>query len=168
MLAVIGGNPERFRPLVDLYRRALVQYRQPPDLPVGVHILGYAGASDDEAVDTQWPAWLTTFEGAARERGWRQPSRAQFDAEVAHGAMLVGSPETVAQRAAAVMRALDVDRVDLHYAPGPVPFEKRLETIELLGREVFPRVRELLATKPDSHAHIDETRDLNGVRIPVR
>lgn len=168
MLAIIGGNPERFRPLVDLYRRALVQYRQPADLPVGVHVLGYAAESDEKAVETQLPAWLATFEGAARERGWRRPTRDQFAAEVAHGAMFVGSPETVAQRMAAVMRALDVDRLDLHYAVGAVAFEKRLETIELLGREVFPRVRELLGAKAAGHPEFDGTSDTNGVKSPIR
>ena len=168
MLAVIGGGPERFRPLVDLYRRALAQYERPVDLPVGVHVLGYAGASDEEAAETQLPAWLAAFDSAARERGWRRPTRDQFDAEVAHGAMFVGSPETVAQRMAAVMRALDVDRLDLHYAIGPVPFERRLETIELLGREVFPRVRELLSVEAVSHAQVDRTSDPGDVKSPVR
>jgi probable LLM family oxidoreductase len=168
MLAVIGGSPERFRPLVDLYRRALVQYGQPADLPVGVHVLGYAGASDDEAVETQLPAWLTTFDRAARERGWRRPTRAQFDAEVTDGAMFVGSPETVAQRMAAVMRALDVDRLDLHYAVGPVPTQKRLESIERLGREVFPRVHELLRAEAATQVDGDGTGNLTDVRSPVR
>jgi probable LLM family oxidoreductase len=168
MLAIIGGDPERFRGLVELYRRALVQYGQAPDLPVGVHVLGYAAESDDEALETQLPAWLSTFERAARERGWRRPTREQFDAEVAHGAMFVGSPETVAQRMATVMQALDVDRLDLNYAVGPVPFEKRLETIELLGREVFPRVRELLPNKAASQAEIDATSDPGDVKSPVR
>jgi probable LLM family oxidoreductase len=168
MLAVIGGSPERFRPLVDLYRRALAQYGQPADLPVGLHILGYVAASDDEAVETQWPYWLEAFERGARERGWNRPTRAQFDAEVAHGAMLVGSADTVAQRTAAVMRALDVDRFDLHYAIGAVPFQRRLETIELLGRDVFPRVRELLAAEPASHEEAEGAGDLGGVRSPVR
>jgi probable LLM family oxidoreductase len=146
MLAVIGGRPERFRPLVDLYRRALAEYGHPTDLPVGLHTLGYVAATDEEAIETQWPYWLQTFDRASRERGWRQPTRAQFDAETAHGAMFVGSPETVAQRIAPVMRALDVDRIDLHYALGQVPAVQRRESIELLGRTVFPRVRELLAS----------------------
>jgi probable LLM family oxidoreductase len=169
MLAVIGGNPERFRPLVDLYRRALAEYGQPTHLPVGLHTLGYVAASDKEAVETQWPYWLESFDRASQERGWRRPTRAQFDAEVEHGSMFVGSPETVAQRTAQVMRALDVDRFHLHYAIGRVPFEKRLETIELLGREVFPRVRELLAADPANHHDVASTGDLRGgVRSPVR
>jgi probable LLM family oxidoreductase len=169
MLAVIGGNPERFRPLVDLYRRALAQYGQPDDLPVGVHVLGYVAASDEEAFETQYPYWLESFDRASQERGWRHPTRAQFDAEATQGAMFVGSPETVAQRTAQVMRALDLDRFDLHHAIGRVPFEERLQTIELLGREVFPRVRELLAAEPsDRHPDVPTVGGLDSVRSPVR
>jgi probable LLM family oxidoreductase len=169
MLAVIGGKPERFRPLVDLYRRALVEYGQPTDLPVGLHTLGYVGATDQEAVETQWPYWLESFDRASEERGWRRPTRAQFDGEVEHGAMFVGSPETVALRTAQVMRALDLDRFHLHYAIGRVPFEKRLQTIELLGQQVFPRVRELLAAQPANHHGADSSGDLlGGGKSPVR
>jgi alkanesulfonate monooxygenase SsuD/methylene tetrahydromethanopterin reductase-like flavin-dependent oxidoreductase (luciferase family) len=144
---VIGGHPERFRPLVDLYRRALAQYGR-PDLPVGLHTLGYVARTDEEAIETQWPHWLETFGRASSERGWRPPTRAQFDAEVDHGALFVGSPETVATRLASVMRTLDVERLGLHYAIGKVPYEERAESIRLLGTRVFPRVRELLAVAP--------------------
>jgi probable LLM family oxidoreductase len=168
MLAVIGGRPERFRPLVDLYRRGLAEYEHPTDLPVGLHTLGYVAATDEEAIDTQWPYWLETFDRASRERGWRPPTRAQFEAEVAHGAMFVGSAETVAQRLAAVMRALDVDRIDLHYAVGQVPAEQRRESIELLGREVFPRVRELLDADPGDHELPGGPAAPGDVASPVR
>jgi probable LLM family oxidoreductase len=168
MLAVIGGRPERFRPLVDLYRRALAEYGHPTDLPVGLHTLGYVAATDEEAIETQWPYWLQTFDRASRERGWRQPTRAQFDAETAHGAMFVGSPETVAQRIAPVMRALDVDRIDLHYALGQVPAAQRRESIELLGRKVFPRVRELLASDRGDHEVMAGSVAPGEVASPVR
>jgi probable LLM family oxidoreductase len=168
MLAVIGGRPERFRPLVDLYRRALAEYGHPTDLPVGLHTLGYVAATDEEAIETQWPYWLQTFDRASRERGWRQPTRAQFDAETAHGAMFVGSPETVAQRIAPVMRALDVDRIDLHYALGQVPAAQRRESIELLGRKVFPRVRELLASDRGDHELMAGYVAPGEVASPVR
>jgi probable LLM family oxidoreductase len=147
MLAVIGGRPERFRPLVDLYRRALAQDGK-PDLPVGLHTLAYVARTDEEAIETQWPHWLETFGRASRERGWRPPTRAQFEAEVEHGALFVGSPDTVATRLASVMRTLDVERLGLHYAIGKVPYEQRAQAIRLLGTEVFPRVRELLAAVP--------------------
>jgi probable LLM family oxidoreductase len=151
MLAVIGGRPERFRPLVDLYRRSLAESGQPNGLPVGLHTLAYVADTDEEAVETQWPHWLETFDRASRERGWRPPTRPQYDAEVAHGALFVGSPETVAQRLASTMRALDVERIGLHYAMGEVPARERRRSIELLGREVFPRVRELLDEEPVEH-----------------
>jgi alkanesulfonate monooxygenase SsuD/methylene tetrahydromethanopterin reductase-like flavin-dependent oxidoreductase (luciferase family) len=168
MLAVIGGRPERFRPLVDLYRRALAQYGHTASLPVGLHTLAYVADTDEDAIETQWPYWLETFERAAGERGWRPPSRPQYDSEVAHGAMFVGSPETVAQRLASVMRALDVERIGLHYAMGKIPEQQRRRSIELLGREVFPRVRRLLAAdrgEPDVPSRSSAPGD---VRSPVR
>jgi probable LLM family oxidoreductase len=168
MLAVIGGKPERFRPLVDLYRRALAEYGHATDLPIGLHTLSYVAPTDEEAIETQWPYWLETFDRAAGERGWRRPTRAQFDAEVADGALFVGSPETVAPRLAAAMRTLDVDRLGLHHAIGKVPAPLRRQSIELLGREVFPRVRELLAEDPGEHAQRVAAGALADVRSPVR
>jgi probable LLM family oxidoreductase len=168
MLAVIGGRPERFRPLVDLYRRALEEYGHPTDLPVGLHTLGYVAATDEEAIETQWPYWLKTFDRASRERGWRPPTRPQFDAEIAHGSMFVGSPETVAQRIAPVMRALDVDRIDLHYGVGQVPAGQRTQSIELLGRDVFPRVRELLKAGPAEREVLSGSAAPGDVASPVR
>jgi probable LLM family oxidoreductase len=147
MLAVIGGPPERFVPHVELYRRALEQYGQPA-LPVGLHSLGLVAATDAEAIEIQWPHYKQMFEQAARERGWPAPSYDHFLAEVDHGSMYVGSPATVARRIAAAMQALGVRRFDLHYAIGAVPYEQRLAAIELYGREVIPRVRELLAEAP--------------------
>jgi probable LLM family oxidoreductase len=148
MLAIIGGRPERFAPYVELYKRALEEQGQ-PELPIGVHSLGYVAPTDEEAMDIQWPYWKEQFEWAARERGWRPPTREQFDAEVAHGSMYVGSPETVAKRIAGVIRTLSLSRFDLLYAVGRVPHEQRMATIELYGREVIPRVRELLAAAPE-------------------
>ncbi|MEA2199394.1 MAG: hypothetical protein QOJ25_3445 [Solirubrobacteraceae bacterium] len=148
MLAVIGGNPKRFAAHVDLYKRALEQYGQPA-LPIGLHSLGFVAETDEEAIDIQWPYWKEQFEWAARERGWRRPTYEQFQSEVTHGSMYVGSPETVANKIADVARTLELSRFDLAYAVGRVPHEQRLSTIELYGREVIPRVRELLAADTD-------------------
>jgi probable LLM family oxidoreductase len=144
MLAIIGGNPERFAPYVELYKRALEQLDM-PTLPIGLHTLGFVADTDDEAIEVQWPYYKEQFESAARERGWRPPTYDHFLAEVDHGSMYVGSPETVANRIATVIRTLSLSRFDLHYAIGRIPHEQRLATIELFGREVIPRVRELLA-----------------------
>jgi probable LLM family oxidoreductase len=149
MLAIIGGRPERFAPYVELYTRALEQFGK-PQLPIGLHSLGFVGETDEEAIEIQWPYYKEQFDWAARERGWRPPTYEHFLAEVDHGSMYVGSPETVAQRIASVMRALSLSRFDLLYAVGRVPHEQRLATIELYGREVIPRVRELLAETPDA------------------
>jgi probable LLM family oxidoreductase len=147
MLAIIGGNPKRFAPYVDLYKRALEQYRQ-PEQPVGVHSLGFVAPTDEEAMEIQWPHYKEQFDRAALERGWRAPTYEQFLAEVDHGSMYVGSPETVASRIAAVARTLGLSRFDLAYAVGQVPHEQRMAAIELYGREVIPRVRELLGAAP--------------------
>src|SRR3954452_2591064 len=144
MLAVIAGSPERFAPYVELYQRALEQYSQ-PELPVGLHSLGFVADTDEEALEIQWPYYREQFEQAARERGWRPPTHEQFLAEVDHGSMYVGSPETVARRIAAVIHTLSLNRFDLHYAIGRVPHDQRMTTIELFGREVIPQVRELIA-----------------------
>jgi probable LLM family oxidoreductase len=160
MLAIIGGDPNRFAPYVDLYKRALEQYGQPA-LPVGVHSLGFVAPTDDEAMAIQWPHYKEQFDRAARERGWRPPTYEQFLAEVDHGSMYVGSPETVANRIAAVVRALGLSRFDLAYAVGRVPHSMRMSTIELYGREVVPRVRELLAA-PDASTDTEAVE--SGVR----
>jgi alkanesulfonate monooxygenase SsuD/methylene tetrahydromethanopterin reductase-like flavin-dependent oxidoreductase (luciferase family) len=100
--------------------------------------------TDAEAIEIQWPYYQEQFERAARERSWRPPTYEQFLAEVDHGSMYVGSPETVANRIAAVIRTLSLSRFDLHYAIGQIPHEQRMAMVELFGREVIPRVRELL------------------------
>jgi probable LLM family oxidoreductase len=149
MLAVIAGRPERFAPYVELYGRALQQQGQ-PDLPIGLHSLGFVADTDDEALEIQWPYYKEQFDWAASERGWRPPTYEQFLAEVDHGSMYVGSPETVANRIAATMKTLNLSRFDLLYAVGRIPHDQRIATIELYGREVIPRVRELLAATPEA------------------
>ena len=143
MLAIIGGNPSRFAPFVELYKRALDERGRPP-LPIGMHSPGFVAQTDEEAVETQWPYWEETLEAASRERGWARPTIGRFRDEVAGGSQYVGSPETVATKLAAVIRLLGLSRFDLAYATGRVPHEQRMATIELYGREVIPRVRELL------------------------
>jgi alkanesulfonate monooxygenase SsuD/methylene tetrahydromethanopterin reductase-like flavin-dependent oxidoreductase (luciferase family) len=147
MLAIIAGRPGRFAPHVALYKRALEQYGQ-PERPIGLHSLGFVAPTDREALEVQWPFYKEQFEWAARERGWRPPTYEQFLAEVDHGSMYVGSPDTVATRIADAVQTLGLSRFDLLYAVGRVPHEQRMATIELYGREVIPRVRELIAATP--------------------
>jgi probable LLM family oxidoreductase len=144
MLAIIGGNATRFRSYVDLYYHALAQRGVPP-LPVGVHSPGHIAETDAQAADEIWPAWRDMRNRIGAERGWGATSRAEFDREVAMGSLYVGAPETVARRIATTARALGLSRFDLKYSSGPLPHALMMRSIELYGREVIPRVRELLA-----------------------
>lgn len=146
VLAVIGGSPVRFAPLVDLYHQALRAQEQ-PTLPVAMHSPGHVAATDDRAREEHFAPQRDTFARIGRERGWGQPmSRAEYDAMCGpEGAYFVGSPETVAQKIAATMRTLGLSRFQLKYAVGALPHAARLESIRLYGTEVVPRVKELLA-----------------------
>jgi probable LLM family oxidoreductase len=143
MLAIIGGPPGRFLPHIELYKRSLDENGHPPR-PIGMHSLGYVARTDEEAVDIQWPHWKDTLEASSRERGWARPTINTFRAEIAGGSLYVGSPETVATNLAGAIRLLELRRFDLAYAVGRVPHEQRMAMIELYGRAVIPRVRQLL------------------------
>jgi probable LLM family oxidoreductase len=151
MLAVIGGPPIRFEPLVELYKRALDKYGH-QQLKIGMHSHGFVARTDEEAFETQWPHWAHVFENAAAERGWARPTKNRFQAEIDEGSLYLGSVETVANKIAWVIRLLGLSRFDLAYATGRVPHEQKMATIELYGREVIPRVRELLADTADEPA----------------
>jgi probable LLM family oxidoreductase len=147
-LAIIGGDPERFLPYVELYRRALAQFRQPTTLPVGVHSPGHIADTDVGAREELWPHYEVMRNRIGAERGWPPTSRTEFEREIAAGSLYVGSPETVARKIAATVRALGASRFDLKYSAGTLPHELMLRSIELYGREVIPRVRGLLADAP--------------------
>lgn len=144
MLAIIGGEPARFAPYVDLYHRALAQLGQ-PTLPIGVHSPGYIADSDEQAREELWPDNRIMRDRIGAERGWGPTTRAEFDAEADGGSLYVGSPETVARKIAATATALGIDRFDMKYSAGPLPHEKLMHSIELYGTKVIPMVRELLA-----------------------
>ena len=144
MLAIIGGPPSRFAPYADLYRRALSELSH-GELPVGVHAPGFVAATDREAREELFGHFKANRDRIGAERGWPPMTREQFEHDVEHGALHVGSPETVARKIAATVRQLGLARFDLKYANGTMPHEQLLETIRLYGSEVIPRVRELLA-----------------------
>jgi probable LLM family oxidoreductase len=148
-LAVIGGDPARFRPYVDLYHRALDEFGQEPQ-PVAVHAPGFIAATDAEAAETLWPHARTMLNRIGAERGWPPPTRDRFDADITGGAWHVGSPETVARKIARTVRALGIQRFDLKYSAGTLPHDLQMTTIHLYGTEVIPRVRELLAGAEDA------------------
>ncbi|MET8413130.1 LLM class flavin-dependent oxidoreductase [Streptomyces sp. NPDC005195] len=149
MLAVIGGRPQRFVGHVDLFHRALRQAGHDPQ-PIGQHSLGLIADTDEEATETWWEYWKPVVAQAAEERGFYKPTRERYAAEIDHGALFVGSPETVARKIARTARDLRLSRFDLKYDIMRLPRQARSRTIELLGREVAPLVRELL-TKESTH-----------------
>lgn len=144
MLAIIGGAARRFRPFVDLYRRANEEFGQ-PQAPIGIHSPGLIAATDKEAQERLFDHWMAGQRRIGAERGWSAPSPDQFLQEIQHGSLYVGSSDTVATKIADTIRALDIDRFTLKYANGPVSHEHNMETIRRYGEEVIPRVRELLA-----------------------
>lgn len=145
MLAIIGGEPARFAPYVDLYRRATAKLGTTAH-PVGMHSHGFIAPTDEEARETYFPGYKAMRDRIGAERGWPPMTRAQYDAEIAHGSLYVGAPETVAAKMAAAIGALDVGRFDFVYTGGgAMPASSRMRAVELYGTQVIPRVRELLA-----------------------
>ncbi|MEW5930590.1 MAG: LLM class flavin-dependent oxidoreductase [Gemmatimonadota bacterium] len=144
MLAIIGGSPRRFAPYVELFHRSLEE-RGAPVLPVGVHSPGYVAETDARARAEFWPPYREMRDRIGAERGWPPSGEAEFEREVEAGSLYVGSPETVARKIAATARALGIARFDMKYSAGPLAHGHLMRCIELYGREVVPRVRELLA-----------------------
>jgi probable LLM family oxidoreductase len=143
MLAIIGGDPRRFEPYVDLYKRAFAQLGRPMQ-PIGIHSPGYVADTDEQAREELWPDFKRMRDQIGRERGWPPMGRAEFDQEANRGSLYVGSPETVARKIAATIKALGLSRFQLKYSAGPLPHEKLMHGIELYGRVVIPMVREML------------------------
>lgn len=144
MLAIIGGDPKRFRPFVDLYHSALDQLGHEKK-PIGVHSPGYVADTDEQAREELWPNYKKMHDRIGAERGWPPTSRATFDSEADMGSLYVGSPETVARKIASTVKALGISRFQMKYSNGPLPHEKMMRSIELYGTRVVPMVRDLLA-----------------------
>jgi probable LLM family oxidoreductase len=148
-IAIIGGEPARFAPFTDLYRRALKEFDRPA-LPIAVHSPGFVADTDEEARESMYPHFQESRNRIGAERGWGPGTRAQYDAEVDDGALFVGAPETVARKIAKAVQDLGIQRFDLKYSNGAMPHPQLLHSIELFGTQVIPRVRELLAEAPVS------------------
>ncbi|MRH90882.1 LLM class flavin-dependent oxidoreductase [Nocardia sp. SYP-A9097] len=140
-IAIIGGQPARFKPLVELYHRALEQGGNEPQ-PVAVHAHGYVAETDEQAVADFYAPYARAMTGIGRERGWGPMTREQFAALRAQsGSLFVGTPDYVAGKIAAVRDDLGLDRFMLHTSVGTLPHKKVLRNIELLGEKVAPQVR---------------------------
>lgn len=147
-VAIIGGEPHRFRPMIDLYRESGRRAGHAPEsLDVAVHAIGYVAETDAKAADELWPAYAHTFGRIGRERGWAPMNRVSFQAQLGPlGAFVVGSP----QRAAAKLRHIDevlggVSRVSLMMSGGPIPHAGMMRSIDLLGTAVKPALAGQLA-----------------------
>jgi len=144
MLAIIGGRPARFAAYSQLFRRALDKFGHPA-LPVGVHSPGHVAATDAQAKAEFWPRWRDMITQVAAERGFAIPTEKSFDWDTGpDGSLYVGSPETVARKIAANLRVLEATRFDLKYGMPGFTHDQLMTNIELYGRQVVPRVRELI------------------------
>lgn len=143
MVAIIGGETHRFRPLIDLYREAGRRAgHAPEDLKVGLHSLGYVANTSKEAVEEFYPGYAETFTRIGKERGWPPVTKSHFDAQNGpRGALLVGSPEEVAEKILRHSEALGgIDRFTFQMDNAALTNEKLLHSISLIGQKVIPLV----------------------------
>ncbi|TYA12615.1 LLM class flavin-dependent oxidoreductase [Paenibacillus faecis] len=147
VLAIIGGRPTQFAPLVQLYKKAAAQAgHDPAKLPVASHSHGFVGEEAEQAADLFFPSTQASMNVIGRERGWGHYGRASLDAARSlEGALYVGDPDTVARKIIYLRKNVGITRFMLHCPLGTMPHEQVMRSIELLGTEVAPRVREEIA-----------------------
>src|ERR1700677_2809668 len=148
MVAIIGGEPHRFRPLIDLYRKAGARAGHAPEkLIVGLHSIGFLADTTEQAADDFYPGYAHTFTEIGKERGWPRTTRAQFDATRGPtGALLIGDAKTVAEKILYVNEALGgISRLTFQMGVSTVAHAKMMRAIEILGTQVAPVVRKELA-----------------------
>jgi len=159
MVAIIGGEPRRFRPLIDLYRETGKRFGYSPDrLRVGVHSLGYIARTTQEAIDDFFPGYARAVTSVAKERGWPAVTRADFDAQrTPEGALLVGNAEEVVEKIVRHSEALGgISRLTFQMNAASLPHAKLMQAIEAIGTRVVPALRERLA----------EESNLNETAVP--
>lgn len=147
VLAIIGGSPRQFAPLVDLYKRAAKEAGHDPNmLPVASHSHGFVGDDREEAANKFFPSTQYAMNKIGRERGWPPYTRETFDhARTLEGALYVGDPETVAKKIIHLRKTVGITRFMLHVPVGTMPHDDVMRAIELLGTKVAPIVREEVA-----------------------
>src|SRR5216117_613049 len=149
MVAIIGGEPHRFRPLIDRYREAgLGSGHSPDQLKIGIHSLGYVADSASKAANEFFPGYARSFSEIGKERGWPPVTRAHFDALLGPtGALIVGDPETVAEKILHMNDSLGgISRLTFQMSVAALPHAKLMRAIELLGTRLAPLVRKVLAS----------------------
>ncbi len=150
MVAIIGGETRRFRPLIDLYRETGKRFGHSPDrLRVGVHALGYIARTTQEAVDDFFPGYARAVASVAKERGWPAVTRAAFEAQrTPEGALLVGNAEEVVEKILRHSEALGgISRLTFQMNAASLPHAKLMKAIEAIGNRVVPAIRDRLAEK---------------------
>ena len=153
MVAIIGGEHRRFRPLVDLYRDAGRRAGHAPEqLTVGVHSIGFLADTTETAAEDFYPGYAHTFTEIGKERGWAPTTRAQFDAlRGPTGALVIGDAATVTTKLLRINEDLGgISRFTFQMGVSTLPHEKMLRAIEILGTQVKPRVRSALRPAPAS------------------
>lgn len=151
MVAIIGGETRRFRPLVDLYREAGRRAGHPPEkLIVGMHSPGFVARTTKEAAETYFPGWAKAVSDIGKERGWAPMTRRHFDAQLgSEGAFLIGNPEEVADKLLRHSEALGgVSRITFQMNAASLSHEDLMRSMELLGTRVVPAVRTRLGAIP--------------------
>src|ERR1700761_4596538 len=126
MLAIIGGDPSRFKPYIDLHHPANREFGR-PSKPIGVHSPGYIADTDEVAREELWPDYKTMRDRIGKERGWPPMGRDEFVHEADHGSLYVGSPQTGGPQNAGTVKALGIARFQLKYSAGPLPHEKLMK-----------------------------------------
>ena len=161
MVAIIGGEHRRFRPLIDLYREAgLRAGHSLEQLKIGVHSLGYVAETSATAADDFFPGYAESFTAIGRERGWPPVTRAHFNAQLGPtGALLVGDPEAVGEKILQVNEVLDgISRLTFQMSVAALPHAKMMRAIEILGTKIRPMVKTALASsdpQPELRAKSD-------------
>jgi probable LLM family oxidoreductase len=147
VLAIIGGQPGQFRPLLDLYRETWLRAgHAEEDISIGIHNIGFLADTTPQALDTFWPAYRDTFGKLGRERGWPAPTRSQFDAQCSHlGALLVGDPQMIADKIIKLNETLGgISRLTILLDNRVLTHAQLLRATELLGTQVAPLVRKVV------------------------
>lgn len=146
-LAIIGGAPERFVPLVELYRESARRAgHDAASLPVSINSHGFVADSTDDAAETVFPSYMQMMGKIGRERGWPPPTRAQFDAERSpRGALLIGDPGRVTEKILYEHELFGMQRFMLQFSVGTLPHDRMMRAIELYGTRVAPAVRRATA-----------------------
>lgn len=142
-LAIIGGDPARFAPFANLYRKSMDDFGH-EQLSISIHSPGYVADTDEQAIEEHWPNHQAMFGRIGRERGWAPLTKEHFLQEVKCGSLYVGSPDSVAKKIVHAITSVGANRFDFKYANGPQKHSKLMKSLELYGTKVIPLVKEML------------------------